>query len=89
MYGVRVQEMAQTLRSLKAAGIIRTELYPGEYQRVIDTLHLLIIYWLPFCEIRQDAKGPHAFRVQAWSILYPLFTDEGRRSFESLGCEMA
>lgn len=79
-----VKKLFKSFYTLKAVGLLREECFVGEYERVIDTLHLSIIYWLPFCALKQKEKESASFRNQAWGSLYALLTDSGRQMLKSL-----
>ena len=76
MYRRHSQLLCQGLANLAAQGLFRREAFPGEYVRVVDTVFLTAVYWLPFCEIKGEVSS---FRTQAWSVLHPLLTEAGRR----------
>lgn len=78
IYHSNVEKLMQALQTLNADGIVREEITTNEYSRLIDTLLLSIIYWMPFCELKQVKISDVSFRQQAWSILYPLLTHNGR-----------
>ncbi len=84
VYVDSVKKLSETFRILNVDGLMRDICFPGEYGRVIDTLHLSIIYWLPFCALKQDQAKDASFRSQAWSILYPLLTDSGRQLLKDI-----
>ena len=67
----------QLKERLAAQGLFRREAFPGEYVRVVDTVFLTAVYWLPFCEIKGEVSS---FRTQAWSTLHPLLTEAGRQA---------
>lgn len=69
--------LCQGLANLAGRGLLRPEAFPGEYVRVVDTVFLTAVYWLPFCEIKGEVSS---FRTQAWSALYPLLTEAGRQA---------
>ena len=71
------QLLCQGLANLAAQGLFRREAFPGEYVRVVDTVFLTAVYWLPFCEIKGEVSS---FRTQAWSTLHPLLTEAGRQA---------
>ncbi|MDR3122930.1 MAG: TetR/AcrR family transcriptional regulator [Treponema sp.] len=67
-------------------GLIRGEEFPGEYRRLIDTILLSGIYWLPFCALKQGRTKD--YRRHAWSILYPALTKRGKNKLrDSIGVD--
>ena len=78
IYGSNFEKMMQAIQTLNADGIIREGNIANEYSHVIDTLLLSMIYWMPFCRLKQVEVSDVSFQQQAWSILYPLLTDKGR-----------
>lgn len=77
VYRRHSQLLCQGLANLAAQGLFRREAFPGEYVRVVDTVFLTAVYWLPFCEIKGEVSS---FRTQAWSTLHPLLTEAGRQA---------
>ena len=78
VYVDSVGKLLESFRILKNDGLLREECFTGEYRHIIDTLHLISIYWLPFCELKQDNKADPSFSSQAWSAIYNLLTEKGR-----------
>lgn len=68
--------LTKSLSILKEGGWIRGEIYPGEYNCIIDTLLILSIYWVPFSRLK-DEDIVDKFLQQMWSSLYPLLTNSG------------
>lgn len=66
-----------TMKTLAEQKMIREEEYENEYHMVIDSLWLTSIYWLPFCELK-EARDQAGFLDQAWSVIYPLLTEQGK-----------
>lgn len=64
--------------NLHQTGYLRDELYAGEYDCIIDLLHMSSIYWAPFSELQKPVDRQIEYRRLAWSILYRLLTDKGR-----------
>ena len=81
VYRRHSQLLCQGLANLAAQGLFRREAFPGEYVRVVDTVFLTAVYWLPFCEIKGEVSS---FRTQAWSALHPLLTEAGRQAVAPL-----
>ena len=81
VYRRHSQLLCQGLVNLAAQGLFRREAFPGEYVRVVDTVFLTAVYWLPFCEIKGEVSS---FRTQAWGMLCPLLTDRGRAELAAL-----
>lgn len=76
--------LRETFLTLRQDGLLREEQVAGEYNRVIDTLLLSIIYWLPFCDLKQEDPKTHHLPDQAFSILDGLLTEKGRASLRSM-----
>ena len=68
---------------LSEKGLLVEEEYAGEYDKVIDSLMLASIYWIPFCELK-GLSSHEGFVDQAWSILYPLLTEESKKALEAM-----
>ena len=84
IYVSNVEIFTQALQALLAEGMIRKENQTGEYDRIIDTLLLSIVYWMPFCELKQVKATEANFQKQAWTMLYPVLTDKGRRNLREI-----
>ena len=82
VYRGNVEKLTQTFHTLGADGTLREESFPREYDRIIDTLLLTSIYWMPFCQLKQEDPSQWRFRRQAWSVLFPLLTESGRAALE-------
>lgn len=80
IYQANAEKLGITFQSLREDGLLAAEANEGEYARVIDTLLLSAIYWVPFCELRAPDNTQGSFSRQAWSILFPLLTEKGRHS---------
>jgi AcrR family transcriptional regulator len=77
VYRSNVEKFKQALQTLYDNGIIRQEIFSNEYSHIIDTILLSMIYWIPFCRLKQVKSSDGTFQQQAWSILYPLLTNKG------------
>ena len=67
----------QGFMRLQESGILREELFPGEYDCAIDTLHMTFIYWQPYSQLCTAENAIGRCRRQAWSILYRFLTEKG------------
>ena len=81
-YRESMELFRQTFIDLRAAEVIREELFPGEYDRTIDMLHMTFIYWQPYSELRKADNAIAGCRRQAWSVIYGLLTEKGRAEIE-------
>jgi len=69
----------KSFASLRDNGFFRPELFPGEYDRLVDMLYMTMIYWAPFSRLQQSAAGRGMdFRRHIWGALYHLLTEQGR-----------
>lgn len=82
VYEIHRKTLADSFYLLFEAGLIRSEAFPKEYERLIDALYQSIIYWLPFCELRKEQNV--SFKTHAWSIIHNLLTKQGRERLENL-----
>ena len=78
IYLSNVDKFMQAFLALLADGVIREENFTGEYDRMIDTLLLSSIYWMPFCDLTQKHDPQERFQCHAWAVFYHLLTDKGR-----------
>lgn len=69
-----------SFRLLVEGGLMREEEYPGEHRRASDAVLLASVYWIPFCELRED-PAREGFSAQAWAALYPLLTEQGKAAY--------
>lgn len=77
-----VEKLSFALQSLQDAGLLRGEEFPAEYENIVDTLYLSILYWAPFAELRKDAGANcPEYRCHAWRCVYHLLTVRGRDAF--------
>ena len=74
--------LSEAFRLLFEAGLIREEDFSKECERLIDALYLSIIYWLPFCELRQEKSID--YQTHAWGIMHNLLTERGRSGLKNL-----
>ena len=78
-YDLNVRMLNETFSKLKSDGLIRSECYTGEYERIIDTLLLSNIYWMPFCTLKDSLETEDTYQTHAWSIMYYLLSDTGHK----------
>ena len=83
IYLLNVEKFIRAFHTLHADGVIREEIYTGEYERMIDTLLLSCIYWMPFCDLTKHGARV-SFQRHAWSVLFPLLTDKGRAALQRI-----
>lgn len=84
-YGKILEALRLALQSLREAGLLRDEAFPGEYAHMIDTLYMSIIYWAPFMELKKSVHAENMeYRRSAWSLMYHLLTEEGRSGLQKI-----
>lgn len=59
-------------------GLFREELFPGEYDRLIDTLYMGTVYWAPFSQLQKSVSHDVSYRFHIWGTLFHLLTEKGR-----------
>ncbi len=84
VYQQNTAKLTKALAILQADGMLRKEEYTGEYDHVVDSLLLSSIYWLPFCQLKQEGPSDIGFQSHAWSVLYPLLTAVGRETLKGI-----
>lgn len=84
MYRCNVQKLRNAFKRFQEEGYFLLEQVEGQYNRTIDTLLLSSIYWLPFCTLKQEKLVENDFQKQAWSILFPLLTEKGRKQLDEI-----
>ena len=85
----RYREMRErlnlALRNLQDVDLLRGENFPAEYENIIDTLYLSIIYWAPFVELKRDANADYTeYRCHAWRCVYHLLTERGQAELRDI-----
>lgn len=76
-YDYNVKILKECLNKLRSERLIREENFIHEYERVIDTLLISSIYWIPFSNMKGLNYTQESYRNHAWSIMYNLLTDKG------------
>lgn len=84
MYRCNVQKLRNAFKRFQEEGYFLLEQVEGQYNRTIDALLLSSIYWLPFCTLKQEKPVENDFQKQAWSILFPLLTEKGRKQLDEI-----
>lgn len=83
IYQSNAEKFKASLGALHKKGFLREESYEGEYDRVVDTILLSAMYWIPFYELTKAAKKEADYPAQAWSIIFPLMTERGRSHWQA------
>ena len=52
-YGELLEKLRLAFQNLFEAGLLREEVFSGEYDNAIDTLYMAIIYWTPFVDLKK------------------------------------
>ena len=74
----------QTFKNLNDQGLLRDEAFDHEYDRMIDMLHMAIIYWAPFTNLRNNTAISPDYRTHAWSIIHHLLTEKGKNELKTI-----
>jgi AcrR family transcriptional regulator len=77
-----VKMLSQTLQTLRSKGLLHQETRAGNHERLIDLLLISIIYWVPFCELKNGYGTKVSFQHHAWSVLYPYLTGAGKNELK-------
>lgn len=84
-YGKLLEKFMLAFQNLREVGLLRDELFPGEYSHVIDSLYISIIYWAPFMELKKAAHAEDTeYRRYAWSSMYHLLTEKGQSELQGI-----
>jgi AcrR family transcriptional regulator len=83
-YKIIWPHLYKAFTTLRDNGIFRSELFPGEYDYLVDTLYMTIIYWAPFSQLQQSAGRGMDFRRHTWGTLCHLLTEKGRAELEKI-----
>lgn len=65
-------------------GLFRKEYFNGEYDCMIDALHMAIAYWGPFSSLQTAIGVNMEYRRHAWSTIYHLLSEKGRTELRSI-----
>lgn len=72
-------------QNLHEIGLLRDETFSGEYDNLIDTLHISLIYWVSFIELKKTIHVESTeYRCHAWRSMYHLLTKDGRSELQSI-----
>lgn len=84
VYRQVVHGFQQSFKTLQDKGLLRSEMFHHEYDRIIDQLHMASIYWTSFSSLQKTAGIPADYRTHAWSIMYHLLTEKGKNELENI-----
>ena len=68
-----------SFKSLNSNGLIRDEKVVNEYECIINSLQLSIVYWAPFEDLKERKNKNIDFRYQVWTTMYPILSCKGRK----------
>lgn len=84
-YSKLLEKLKRAFQNLNEAGLVRDEVFSGEYNNMIDTLYMSIIYWAPFMELKKTAHADNTeYRNYAWNSMYHLLTEKGRSKLQEI-----
>lgn len=84
-YSKLLEKLKRAFQNLNEAGLLRDEVFSGEYNNMIDTLYMSIIYWAPFMELKKTAHADNTeYRNYAWNSMYHLLTEKGRSKLQEI-----
>ncbi len=84
-YGKLLEKFRLAFQNLYEVGLIRDEIFPGEYDNAIDTLYMSIIYWAPFIELKKTIHLENInYQRYAWSSIYHLLTEKGQSELQAI-----
>lgn len=84
-YRDMMERLNLALQNLHGVGLLRGENFLAEYENIVDTLYLSIIYWAPFVELKKDADADYTeYRCHAWRCVYHLLTERGRAELQDI-----
>lgn len=70
--------LKESFALLHTNALLRDEGFPGEYERMIECLHLSSIHWKSFSNLRGAPELKGTYRYHAWGIMHNLLTEKGR-----------
>lgn len=74
IYKESIELFQKAFQNLNRKGLIRDQIVPGEYETIIDTLHMASIYWESFMKLQGSKTEYHDY---AWKLMYHLLTPRG------------
>lgn len=87
-YGELMKKFRLAFQSLRSAGLLRGEDFPGEYDAMADALYISLVYWAPFTDMKETLhlsayggepnKEREDYRRYAWRCVHHLLTERGR-----------
>lgn len=84
-YSKLLEKLKRAFQNLNEAGLVRDEVFSGEYNNMIDTLYMSIIYWAPFMELKKTAHADNTeYRNYAWNSMCHLLTEKGRSKLQEI-----
>lgn len=84
-YSKLLEKLKRAFQNLNEAGLLRDEVFSGEYNNMIDTLYMSIIYWAPFMELKKTTHADNTeYRNYAWNSMYHLLTEKGRSKLQEI-----
>lgn len=84
-YSKLLEKLKRAFQNLNEAGLLRDEVFSGEYDNMIDTLYMSIIYWAPFMELKKTSHADNTeYRNYAWNSMYHLLTEKGRSKLQEI-----
>lgn len=84
MYTSNVDLLREAFSNLHEDGLLRGELFGGEYACILDALHLSGIYWNSFRQLKQASGSTATYRQHAWGLMGGLLTEKGRKLCETV-----
>lgn len=80
-----LEKLKLAFQNLHNVGLLRNELFQGEYDNIIDMLYMSIIYWAPFMSLKKISHiDDTEYRRYAWGTMYHLLTEEGRSKIQDI-----
>ncbi len=84
-YDELLEKFRLAFQNLHEAGLFRDELFSGEYDNVIDTLYMSLVYWAPFMKLKKSTHIEETkYQRYAWSLMYHLLTEKGKSELQGI-----
>lgn len=83
IYSSNKTKLRSALHMLLSEDMIREET-DDEYDRIIDSILLTAVYWIPFCDLKQEMTSSDELKRQLWSLMIPLLTANGKNILKGL-----
>lgn len=76
--------LKESFALLYTKALLREEGYFGEYERMIDCLHISSIYWKILSGFKGTPELQETYQYHAWGLMHNLLTEKGRAALDEI-----